>query len=194
MVFNQDLFTMDSELFIFLYCTMPIVYVALGSNLWDRKKYLSDTIISLQDKWLEIQAVAPLYICRALGFDGQEFYNTVIRLQTDMDSYDIFAILQDIEKELGRERAIPEKKTEEVIYSDRTIDIDVLLYDDMIAHNSYLTIPHRSMHERDFVLRPLLDLDPELCCPMTDCCYTELLEQIPAEQHTILGVIHDWYK
>lgn len=172
---------------------MAIAYLGLGSNLGDRKQYLSTAIQSLSTNWFTIDAVSPLYVCRALWFDGQEFYNTVVRVDTDHDTYDILTTIQDIEAAMGKVQREKPKKNEEIVYQDRVIDIDVLLYDDMISHTSDITIPHRSISQRDFFLQPLIHLDNELRCPMTDALYAEMLAAIPEEERTILDVIHDWH-
>lgn len=172
---------------------MAIVYLGLGSNLGDRKQYLKTAIASLSTNGFTVDAISPLYVTRALGFDGQEFYNTVIRVDTDHDTYDILTTIQDIEASMGKIQREKPKKNEEPVYQDRVIDIDVLLYDDMISHTSDITIPHRSIAQRDFFLKPLIHLDSELRCPMTDALYAEMLSAIPEEEKTILDVIHDWH-
>lgn len=172
---------------------MAIVYLWLGSNLGDRKKYLSNAIEALGQSGFSIDAIAPLYVTRALWFDGQEFHNTVVRADTEYDTYDLLTAIQAIEAELGKKKQEKLKRNEEKIYEDRVIDIDVLLYDDMISHTSDITIPHRSISQRDFFLQPLIHLDSELRCPMTDALYAEMLAAIPEEEKTILDVIHDWH-
>lgn len=172
---------------------MAIVYLGLGSNLGDRKQYLLTAIESLRNNGFAIDGVAPLYVTRALWFDGQEFYNTVVRADTDHDTYDILTTIQDIETAMGKIQQEKLKRNEEKVYQDRVIDIDVLLYDDMISHTSDITIPHRSISQRDFFLQPLIHLDSELRCPMTDALYAEMLAAIPEEEKTILDIIHDWH-
>lgn len=173
---------------------MAIVYLGLGSNLGDRKQYLLKAIEQLNDNGFTIDAIAPLYTTRAMGFDGQEFYNTVVRADTDHDTYDLLTAIEEIEKALGKVQREKPKKNEEIVYHDRVIDIDVLLYDDMISHTSDITIPHRSIAQRDFFLQPLIHLDSELRCPMTDALYAEMLAAIPEEEKTILDIIHDWHE
>lgn len=172
---------------------MAIVYLGLGSNLGDRKQYLLTAMESLSNNGFTIDGVAPLYVTRALWFDWQEFYNTVIRVDTDHDTYDILTTIQEIETTMGKIQQEKLKRNEEKVYQDRVIDIDVLLYDDMISHTSDITIPHRSISQRDFFLQPLIHLDSELRCPMTDALYAEMLAAIPEEEKTILDVIHDWH-
>jgi 2-amino-4-hydroxy-6-hydroxymethyldihydropteridine diphosphokinase len=116
-----------------------------------------------------------------------------VRVDTEHDTYDILTAIQDIEAAMGKVQREKPKKHEEIVYTDRVIDIDVLLYDDMISHTSDITIPHRSIAQRDFFLQPLIHLDSELRCPMTDALYAEMLAAIPEEDRTILDVIHDWH-
>ena len=160
----------------------------------DRKQYLQTALELLNQKWFPMEAVAPLYVSRALGFDGQEFYNTAIRTQTEMDTYELIACIRDIESSMGKVHRVKARKEEDVVYHDRPIDIDILLYDDMIFSNSDVTIPHRSIGQRDFVLAPILHLDSELRDPMSDELFADVLESLPEEEKTILDVIHDWYE
>ena len=76
---------------------MAVVYLGLGSNIGDRKKYLIDGLEELQQAGLAIDTVAPLYVSRAMGFDGGEFYNTVARLSTKLDPYQLLAVVQEVE-------------------------------------------------------------------------------------------------
>lgn len=172
---------------------MAVVYLGLGSNLGDRKQYVQTAIRSLTDKWLTIDAIAPLYVSRAWWFDGQEFYNTALRAQTDMDTYELIACIHDIQDAMGRVKREKAKKEEEREYHDRVIDIDILLYDDMICHNSDVTIPHRSMGQRDFVLAPLCAIDPDLQDPMSDDKFADMLAALEDEHRTIIDVMYDWH-
>jgi len=172
---------------------MPIVYLGLGSNLGERKENITKAIELLLAKDMTLKTVAPLYVSRALGFDGEEFYNTVVCVETDMDGYDLIDAIDEIEKAMGRKEYEPQPKNEEKIYHNRIIDIDVLLYDDSIFSNSTVTIPHRSISERDFVLRPLLDIDADLINPMSDEPFSQALANLEEENKAVLDVIHDWY-
>lgn len=166
---------------------MAVVYLGLGSNMGDRKKYLIDALEELQQEWLAIDTVAPLYVSRALWFDGAEFYNTVARLSTKLDPYQLLAVVQSVEDKMGRVRSAE-------WYTDRTLDIDILLYDDMVFSASDLTIPHRAIGQRDFVLAPLVSIDANVMDPMYDQEFAAVLEAMPQEQRNISDVIHGWYE
>ncbi len=166
---------------------MAVVYLGLGSNLGDRKKYLIDALEELQQAGLAIDTVASLYVSRALWFEGAEFYNTVARLSTKLDPYQLLTVVQAVEEKMGRMRSAEG-------YADRTLDIDILLYDDMVFSASDLTIPHRAIGQRDFVLAPLVSIDANVMDPMFDQEFAAVLEALPEEQRTILEVIHGWYE
>lgn len=84
---------------------MAVVYLGLGSNMGDRKKYLIDALEELQQEGLAIDTVASLYVSRAMGFDGGEFYNTVARLSTKLDPYQLLTVIQSVEEKMGRIRS-----------------------------------------------------------------------------------------
>jgi 2-amino-4-hydroxy-6-hydroxymethyldihydropteridine diphosphokinase len=96
-------------------------------------------------------------------------------------------VVQAVEEKMGRMRSAEG-------YADRTLDIDILLYDDMVFSASDLTIPHRAIGQRDFVLAPLVSIDAKVMDPMFDQEFAAVLEALPEEQRTILEVIHGWYE
>ncbi|MGI6457525.1 MAG: 2-amino-4-hydroxy-6-hydroxymethyldihydropteridine diphosphokinase [bacterium] len=140
---------------------MALCYVAIGSNQGDRQ----DTIlqaVSLMKKshWLTLLRCSHLYETEPVGMDAntQFFLNGVLELQTHLAPRQLLQFLLDIEHVFGRVRS-PEKVL------SRTLDLDLLLYDDWIVNEPCLVIPHPRMHEREFVLKPLNDLCPEQVIP-----------------------------
>ncbi len=128
-------------------------YVGLGSNLGDRQNYLDRAIQALQDHAnIEVTQISSYYETEPIGGPpGQpDFLNAVVELQTDLAPEELLEVLQDIEQDLGRVRR--ER------HGPRTIDLDLLLYGNVVQDRPELTIPHPRMHERGFVLEPLAEI------------------------------------
>ena len=129
-----------------------ITYLSIGSNQGEKFENLQNAINLIADKVGAIQKIASIYETPSLGFDGADFLNTCIKISTYLPPEILIAKLLSIEKELGRAR----KDTNG--YSDRIIDIDVLLFDDEIIFSENLIVPHPRMLERKFVLVPLIEI------------------------------------
>ena len=135
---------------------MVKAFLSLGSNMGDRLEYLSKAI----DKIAEIQGCnilnkSRVYETEPWGYENQEaFLNLCISIETSLSPYELLESLQTIELELDRVRKIH--------WGPRTIDIDILLFDDIICEDDKLTIPHPRMRERAFVLIPLYDIEKNL--------------------------------
>ena len=135
---------------------MVKAFLSLGSNMGDRLEYLSKAI----DKIAQIQGCnilnkSSIYETEPWGYENQEaFLNLCISIETSLSPYELLESLQKIELELDRVRKIH--------WGPRTIDIDILLFDDIICEDDKLTIPHPRMRERAFVLIPLYDIEKNL--------------------------------
>ena len=135
---------------------MVKAFLSLGSNMGDRLEYLSKAI----DKIAQIQGCnilnkSRVYETEPWGYENQEaFLNLCISIETSLSPYELLESLQTIELELDRVRTIH--------WGPRTIDIDILLFDDIICEDDKLTIPHPRMRERAFVLIPLYDIEKNL--------------------------------
>ena len=126
-------------------------FVGLGSNLGDRRAFLTAAVRDLPNK----VAVSGVYKTAPIGGPAQgPFLNLVVEIRTSVGPYDLLAICQQLEASAGRAR------TER--WGPRTLDIDVLLYGEFELDDTELTIPHPRMNERAFVLYPLAELAPEL--------------------------------
>lgn len=144
-----------------------IVYLALGSNLDDRLANLKQAIASLTPQ-LDVKKKSPVYETLPWGYEAQpRFLNQVVRAKTYLEPDPLLKHLKRLEVALGRKESFPN--------GPRLIDIDILFYDELILHSPSLVIPHPRLHERAFVLLPLMDIDPELVHPVNKKSVREML-------------------
>jgi len=137
---------------------MAKVYLGLGGNLGDVKQTLKDATVCLaQHPHFQITARSCFYESAPIDSSGDNFINCVIAAQTALPPLALLRLCQSVEHEFGRERPFRN--------APRTLDIDILLYDDLQDEDPELTIPHPRMTERLFVLTPLLEIYPEATHP-----------------------------
>ena len=135
------------------------VYLALGSNLGDRLANLKQAIDALTPQ-MEVKAKSSVYETPPWGFEDQpKFLNQVVKAKTYLDPQPLLKHLKRLEVALGRQASFPN--------GPRLIDMDILFYDDLILNTSSLIIPHPRLHERGFVLLPLMELNPDLVHPLS---------------------------
>lgn len=147
-----------------------IAFLGLGTNVGDKKKNLKEAIGKLQEKISNIQ-VSKFYETEPWGYKNQDkFLNAAIRGTTFLSPSDLLKLIKFIEKEVGR--------VERFKWGPREIDIDILFYDDLIYKNNFLTIPHPFLQEREFVLKPLVDLDPNFVHPIFKKTVRQLYEKL----------------
>ncbi len=132
---------------------MTITYIGLGSNLGDSKEILTEAVAKIAT--LGQVKTSKLYQSPPMGPQDQpDYFNAVVQLDTDLAPLELLDQLQRFEQEAGRVRLRH--------WGERTLDLDLLLYGDERIQNERLTVPHVGVLERDFVLLPLLDIDPHL--------------------------------
>ncbi len=150
------------------------VYLGLGSNLGDRLGYLQQALAALAPQ-VSLAACSSVYETEPWGFAEQaKFLNQAAAGETTLPPRDLLAHLKAIEAALGRAPTFR--------YGPRCIDIDILLYGDLILESPDLTIPHPRLHERAFVLLPLADLAPDLRHPVLHKSIRQLLAELPGAQ------------
>ena len=125
------------------------VYIALGSNKGNRLEYLQLAIDAIFEKVGTIRKISKVYETPALGFEGDNFYNACIKIETELKPKKLLRVLKQIEADLGRTT----KKSD--TYESREIDLDILFYEDEVINEKSLIIPHPAIHLRKFVLVPL---------------------------------------
>lgn len=133
-------------------------YISLGSNIGDRESHLRDAAQRLGRMGV-VAAASSLYETEPMEIVDQPwFLNAAVALETELSPADLLQQLLTIERIIGRVRNQPK--------GPRTIDLDILLYDDQVVHAPSLTIPHPAMHERLFVLAPLAEIAPQIMHPV----------------------------
>jgi 2-amino-4-hydroxy-6-hydroxymethyldihydropteridine diphosphokinase len=147
------------------------VYVGIGSNI-DRENSISGALRELTAHYGRL-ALSPVYESKALGFDGENFYNLVAGFDSADSIERIKQTLSRIESQFGRVRR-------ENRFSARTLDLDLLLYGDTVRHDDETDLPHPDILRYAFVLRPLADLAPDLRHPETGRTCAELWRQFEA--------------
>jgi 2-amino-4-hydroxy-6-hydroxymethyldihydropteridine diphosphokinase len=147
----------------------PTTYIALGSNRGEKLQWLRKAIDRIYDRIGDVTKVSKVYKTPALGFEGDDFLNAVIEVKTRYSAEDTLEKLLHIELELGRIR-IKNKG-----YQARTIDLDIIFYDDTTIDTETLLVPHPRLAERKFVLYPLADIAPELKHPKLGRSITDLV-------------------
>ena len=141
---------------------MSTAYLSLGSNLGDKRRNIDGALALISERVGEVRTLSGFYETQSWGYESAElFLNVAVGVETGLNPTALLAMTQAIEREAGRQL-----KTFNGQYGDRTIDIDILLYDDLIINTPDLTIPHRLMHLRAFVLQPLTEIAPDVIHPV----------------------------
>ncbi len=152
---------------------MSIAYIALGSNLGNRQEHLQSALRLLKEAAdVEIDGVAPVYETAPVGgpLDQGSFFNSAARLRTGRSPRDLLSMLLQVEQQLGRERR--------EAMGPRTIDLDLLAYDDLILNEPDLQLPHPRLHERRFMLEPFFELEPRWVHPRLQRTVAEMLAEV----------------
>ncbi len=135
---------------------MSVVYFSLGTNLGERYALMKQAILHIEKRIGHVDAQSAFYETEPWGFQSEnKFLNSAIKVTTSLAPLQILEETQQIEREMGRMH-----KSAGGLYSDRLIDIDILMYDDLVLQTDVLMLPHPLMHERLFVMEPLAEIAP----------------------------------
>jgi 2-amino-4-hydroxy-6-hydroxymethyldihydropteridine diphosphokinase len=157
---------------------MARVYLSLGSNL-EPHRYLRAALDELRARFGAI-AVSPAYRSKSVGFDGADFVNLAVGLDTELEPEALNDWLHALEDRHGRRRDVPR-------YSDRTLDVDVVLYGEQVIDGpGHLQIPRKEL-QHAFVLKPLADIAPQVRHPVSGRTMAELWAAFPQEREPLLA-------
>lgn len=151
---------------------MNTAYIGLGSNIEPRKQYLEDAITKLNEHdCINVEKRSSIYETAPVGFtDQQSFLNMVIEIKTSLCNIDLLEVCQQIERQLGRKRTFKN--------GPRTIDLDILFFNNENRDLGTLRIPHPRLHERAFVLVPLHEIAPTLVMPTSGKLVEDMLNDL----------------
>ncbi|MCK4834607.1 MAG: 2-amino-4-hydroxy-6-hydroxymethyldihydropteridine diphosphokinase [Gammaproteobacteria bacterium] len=158
---------------------MATIYISLGSNI-NREENTRAGIEALKKAFGEL-ILSSVYESEAVGFDGDAFFNMVIACEADLPVHDTNQVLRDIEDANGRDRSGPK-------FSSRTLDLDLLLYDDLVIDEKGLKLPRGEILKNAFVLWPLAEIAPELKHPETGTGYAELWKAFDKNKESLKPV------
>ena len=143
---------------------MNKVYLSLGSNIGDKKKYIQIAIDLIEKNIGTIVSGSSVIETVPWGFVSENvFLNCVLEVKTKFSPLQVLRLTQEIEQQLGRMKK--RKRTDEP-YQDRAMDIDLILFNDLIIESEDLILPHPLFHQRKFVMEPLMEIAPDLIHPV----------------------------
>ncbi|EXJ11759.1 MULTISPECIES: 2-amino-4-hydroxy-6-hydroxymethyldihydropteridine diphosphokinase [Nitrincola] len=152
---------------------MALVYLSLGSNV-DRERYILAALDALADQFGEL-GISSVYESESVGFKGSPFFNLVVKIETSMSVGDLSRWLKMIEDQNGRKRGGPR-------FCSRTLDIDILTYDDCVGEVDGIQLPRDEVDKNAFVLWPLAELAPDEQHPVRQLPYAFLWQNYTANQ------------
>lgn len=161
------------------------VALSLGSNI-NRYRNLSGALDALAREFGDL-VCSPVYESEAVGFAGSHFLNSVVLIHTYRTLAEICPILKQIEDDHGRNRQGPK-------FSPRTLDIDVLTYDDLVGVHDGIELPREETGRNAFVLKPMADILPDTRMPGTDQTYAELWAAYPKGKQKLWRVPFTWHE
>lgn len=162
------------------------VYIALGSNKGLKLQNLQSAIDAIFKTVGTIEKISKVYNTHAFGFEGEDFHNACIMVNTELKPKQLLKYLLKIEKDLGRMKSSSEG------YESREIDLDILFYEDEIVEQNSLVIPHPEIHHRRFVLEPLMDIAKDVAHPKLNKTVSELLGE--CSDNSKIEPINKWLK
>ena len=158
---------------------MAIVYLGLGSNM-DPEANLHSAVAALRERFADTE-LSPVYRSPPLDFDGDDFLNLVVRFSTDTAPGELLDYFETLHEQAGRVRGNDK-------FVSRPLDIDLLLYGDVVDPEPPLRLPRRDILEHSFVLRPLAELAPDLVHPVTGSTMQDIWQAFDPANHPLQAV------
>jgi len=138
---------------------MHKAFIALGSNLGDKRKNIEIAIEKIKEKGINILKVSSIIETEPYGYKDQDsFLNAVCLVETSLDPFSLLRVLLNIEEEMGRKRIFK--------WGPRNIDLDIIFFDDLVIDSEELIIPHPDAHNRTFVMGPISEIEPDFVHPV----------------------------
>ncbi|AOH52828.1 2-amino-4-hydroxy-6-hydroxymethyldihydropteridine diphosphokinase [Peribacillus muralis] len=155
---------------------LNIAYLSIGSNLGNRLDTFERAFqLFTENPHIRLTGCSSFYETDPIGYADQDcFLNAVLKVETDLQPEELLRVCMQIEQKLGRKR--------ELRWGPRTLDLDILLYNHETIETEILSVPHPRMHERAFVIVPLMEVDPSIRIPHMHAPLSDLLEQIPDKE------------
>lgn len=158
---------------------MALVFLGLGSNI-ERRKNIGFALAKLGELFGDVLC-SPIYESEAVGFEGENFYNLVVKIETDLSVVELSSTLREIEDTAGRDRTKPK-------FSPRTLDIDILLVDDFVGEFDGIKLPRDEILKNAFVLLPLSEIAPDIVHPEVKQTFTALWQNFDKEKQKLWRV------
>ena len=162
---------------------MPRVFVGVGSNI-DRESSIRAGVADLRERFGELQ-LSSVYESEAVGFEGDAFYNLVVAFDTQDSIDEVVTVLSEIEEAHGRQRGGQR-------FSPRTLDLDLLLYGDLVARGQGYHVPRDEIPRYAFVLWPLSELEPTMKHPQTGETFLAMWEGFDKRKQPLLPIPFIW--
>ena len=162
---------------------MAEVYVSIGSNI-HRYRHVKASLDALSEIFSSLE-ISPVYESEAIGFEGDNFLNLVVGFTTLMSVGDLQQALKRIEDDYGRERGGPK-------FSARTLDIDILTYDEIVGMHDGVLLPRDEILTNAFVLQPLFDISPKRLHPEVKKSYAQLWQEYDRQSQALWAVDFEW--
>ena len=163
---------------------MHRVYISIGSNI-EPARHVRLAVLALHEFYGEL-IISRVYESESVGFEGDNFYNLVVGLDTEQDVEQVNHTLHKIEDRYGRERKGPR-------FSARSIDLDLLMYDELVMQNGKLILPREEILQNAFVLWPLAEIAPELMHPIEQKTMATLWNGFDKNKQQLTPIAFEWY-